>query len=415
MKASPYHFPSLLSAIMFVIGALFVFGIGLLMGFAVLLSLFWGTEIQAQQTIILIAFGFEGLVLLAAAFFSFQKFLQKPSADQGISIPVPDWLIAVFAILAGASILIGYLISAVKTLDWLFLPLLTVPAIVLPLAVLLAFGTKKLPFGTRSQTWNVLGLAMTLGPLVLFTLETFAAIVIFFVIVVYIMAQPELASGFQTLYQQITILGSESEAAFDLLSPYLTNPAVIGTALVYMAVLVPALEEIFKPLGVWLLAGKLDSQAQGFALGALSGAGYALIETIGVSAQTADWANLLFSRIGTGLLHITTSALMGAAIVLAWRERRYMRLFGTYFLAVLLHGLWNAAAVLFTFSSLAELLDQGRHLSTIQPVTVTAMAILAIGMFAILVLSNLRLRRTISPSPVQAALPDETVKPSETM
>ena len=415
MKASQYHLPSLLSAIIFVLGALLLFGIGLLMGFAVLLSLFTGTEIKAEQTILLIAFGFEGLILSAAAFFSFQKFLQKRAADQSVSIPIPNWLIAVFAVVAGASILIGYLISAVKTLDWLFLPFLTIPAIVLPLAVLLAFGTKKLPFGTRSQTWNVLGLAMTLGPLVLFTLETFAAIVIFVVIVVYITAQPELASRLQNLYQQITILGSESEAVSDLLSPYLTTPAVIVTALVYMAVLVPALEEIFKPLGVWLFAGKLDSQAQGFALGALSGAGYALIETIGVSAQTADWASLLFSRIGTGLLHITTSALMGAAIVLAWHERRYVRLVGTYFLAVLLHGLWNTAAVLFTFSSLAELFDQGRRLSTIQPVIVIAMAILAIGMFAILVLSNLRLRRTVSPPPVQAVLPDETVEPSETM
>src|SRR6185436_18726994 len=125
----------------------------------------------------------------------------------------------------------------------------------------------------------------------------------------------------QALSQKIMLLGPQSEAARDLLSPFLTRPGVISVALVYIAILVPALEEIFKPLGVWLLAGKLDSAAQGFTLGALSGAGYALIETIGVTGQQGDWASLLFTRIGTGLLHITTSALMGAAIVLAWRER----------------------------------------------------------------------------------------------
>jgi hypothetical protein len=224
--------------------------------------------------------------LSAAAFFSFQKFLQKRAADQSVSILIPSWLIAVFAVVAGASILIGYSISTVKAIDWLFLPLLTIPAIVLPLAVLLAFGTKKLPFGTRSQTWNVLGLAMTLGPLVLFTLETFAAIVIFFIIVVYIMTQPELASRLQILYQQITILGPESEAVSDLLSPYLTNPAVIGTVLVYMAVLVPALEEIFKPLGVWLFAGKLELQAQGVCAGSVERRRLCVDRTIGVSGQT---------------------------------------------------------------------------------------------------------------------------------
>jgi hypothetical protein len=35
-----YHFPSLLSAIIFVLRALLLFGIGLLMGFAVLVALY---------------------------------------------------------------------------------------------------------------------------------------------------------------------------------------------------------------------------------------------------------------------------------------------------------------------------------------------------------------------------------------
>ena len=191
------------------------------------------------------------------------------------------------------------------------------------------------------------------------------------------------------------LLGPESEAARDLLSPFLTKPAVIIIVLAYTAILVPALEEIFKPLGVWLLAGKLESPAQGFTLGALSGAGYALIETIGVSSQTGEWASLLFSRIGTGLLHIATSALMGAAIVLAWRERRYLRLIGTYSFAVLLHGLWNKFAMLFTFSGLAELLSQPDRLSTLQPIMIIAMSILAIGLFAILVISNRKMRNTV--------------------
>jgi RsiW-degrading membrane proteinase PrsW (M82 family) len=142
------------------------------------------------------------------------------------------------------------------------------------------------------------------------------------------------------------------------------------------------------------LAGKLKSPAQGFTLGALSGAGYALIETIGVSSQTVEWASLLFSRIGTGLLHITTSALMGAAIVLAWRERRYLRLIGTYFLALTLHGLWNTFAILFSFSSLAELLGQSGRLITLQPVMITGMSILAIGLVTILLLSNRKMRNT---------------------
>ena len=287
----------------------------------------------------------------------------------------------------------------------LFLPFL-------PLVVLLALGTKKLPFGTRWQTWDILGLAMTLSPLILFTLEILVAIVILAIVVAYVMTQPELASRLQALSRQIMALGPNSKATFDLLSPFLTQPGVIVISLIYIAVLVPAIEELFKPLGVWLFAGKLQSQAQGFALGALSGASYALIETIGVSGQATDWASVLLSRVGTGLLHITTSALMGAAIVLAWRERRYARLIATYFLAILLHGLWNATATLFTFSSLAEQLNRGGFLSTLQPALAIMMVILAIGLFMILVLVNRKMQKTIPPPPAQTIPPNENADAS---
>lgn len=409
VKTSPTHYPSLFSSILFTLGALFLFGIGLLMGVAALVSLFMGTEIQSQQTVLLIAFIFEAIVLGIAAVFSFQKFLQKTSVDENALVSFSNAQIGVLALMAGASLLLGYLIGGIKTIDWIFLPILTIPAIVFPLAVVLAFGTRKLPFGTRWQTWSVLGLSMTLAPLLLFILEIFVAIVIFGIIVAYVLTQPELSQELQSLSQQIMILGPQSEATRELLSPLLTRPSVIALALIYVAVLIPAIEEIFKPMGVWLFASKLNSPAQGFTLGALSGAGYALIETIGVSGQTDEWASLLFSRIGTGLLHITTSALMGAAIVLAWRERRYLRLFGTYLLAILLHGLWNSLAIFFTFSTLAELLDQAGGLRTIQPAMIIAMTVLAIGLFVILILSNRRMRNKVPTSLPDPTLPGETL------
>lgn len=364
------------------------------------MSFFTGEAIKVEQTIIFIAFGFEAIVLFIAAFFSFQKTLRKPSADQDASFSVSFRQIVIFTITAFAAILIGYQISGMKTISWLFLPLLTIPAVVLPIWALLALGTQKLPFGTRWQSWSVLGLGMTLVPLVLFVLEVAVLLIVFFVIIAYVMTQPDLVFELQKLSQQIMLLGPGSEAALDLLSPFLTRPGVIITVLAYIAIVVPALEEIFKPLGVWLLAGRLESPAQGFALGALSGAGYALIETIGVSSQTGEWASLLFSRIGTGLLHITTSALMGAAIVLAWRERRYLRLIGTYLLAVTLHGLWNTLAILFTFSGLAQPLGQAGLLSTLQPIMITSLSILAIGLLSILVISNRKMRNTL-PFPIK--------------
>lgn len=413
MKAPSNHYPSLFSSLLFVLGALSLLGVALLMVITALASVFTGTDIRPEQTVVPVAFGFEAIVLCVAAFFAFQKFLRKSAVDERASVALSTHWIVILTLAAAAALGIGYLIGGMKTIDWIFLPILTIPAIVFPLAVLLALGTRRLPFGTRWQTWNVLGLAMTLGPLILFTLEIFVALIIFAFSVAYVIARPELALELQSISRQIMILGPESEAARDLLAPYLTKPGVIAGTLIYIAVLVPAIEEIFKPIGVWFLAGKLEP-AQGLTLGALSGAGYALIETIGVTSQTGEWASLLFSRIGTGLLHITTSALMGAAIVLAWRERRYLRLLGTYLLAVFLHGLWNSLAIVYTFSTVAELFEQSGPLGTIQRPMMIAMIILAVALFAILVISNRKMRKTNSAAATEPTLSSEDTKISET-
>jgi hypothetical protein len=414
VKAPSNHYPSLFSSILFILGALFLLGIVLFLGMTALVSLFTGTEVSADQTVPLVALGFEAIVLLAAAFFSLQKFLQKPSVDENASVSVSTWQILLLILLAGISLLIGYQVGEMSSLLWIIFPILTVPAIVFPLGVFLVFGIQKLPFGTRWQTWTVLGLSMTLGPLILFTLEIFMGLIIFAFVVAYLVTQPELAQELQRLSQQIMILGPESEAALDLLGPLLTRPGVMAVTLIYIAVLVPAIEEIFKPIGVWLFARQLTA-AQGLTLGALSGAGYALIETIGVSAQTSEWAILLFSRIGTGLLHITTSALMGAAIVLAVREGRYLRLIGTYFLAVFLHGLWNSLAIIFTFSTLAEFFEVPGTLGTMQSAISIALVILAIALFAILVISNFRMRKTVSITPAGSSASSDHVEVSKTM
>ena len=399
------HIPSLLGVMLFALGGVFLLGMGLLMAVTALVSLLTSKPVPAQQTVLFMAFSFEGILLFAAAFFCLQKVLQKPTADAPLSIALPRWMIVVAVLMSVGSIMIGSQILTVEPANWLILPFLTIPAVALPLGVLLAFGAWKLPLGTRWQTWSVLGLSMTLTPILLLAMEAVLAIILLIGVIAYVAMQPELANEIQALSQRIMILGPQSEAAQELLSPFLTRPGVMVIALIYMAVLVPAIEELLKPLGVWLLAGKLESSAQGFTLGALSGAGYGLIETVGASGQVSEWASLLSSRIGTGLLHITTSGLMGAAIVLAWRERRYLRLLGTYFLAILLHGLWNAFAILFTFSNLAELLKQPGQLATIQPAIIVIMSLLAAALFVILILSNRRLRERILPARQSSIFP----------
>jgi hypothetical protein len=100
---------------------------------------------------------------------------------------------------------------------------------------------------------------------------------------------------------------------------------------------------------------------------------------------------------------------MGAAIVSAIRQRLFVRLLGTYVLAVTLHGLWNTSAILYTFSNLANLLGHTDRLSTIQPIIIVVMSVLVFALLVILLSSNHRMRRTIAPPVVEPVSPSSDV------
>lgn len=411
MNSPRSHIPSLLSALLFIVGALTFFSVALLMAVTALGTFFAGEGVGAQQTIIMMVSAFQALILTGAAFIAIQRFLQKPFAEQDASFSVSARHVIASLFLAAIALLIGYQIVRSETANWLLLPILTLPAVVLPLFVMLGLGIRGIPLGTRWQSWNVFGLAMTLAPFILVFLEAIALLVIVVMVVAVLMSQPGFEAQIQWLSRQIYGLDPQSTEAQDLIAPYLLEPGVIAVALVYFAMIVPLLEELLKPLGVWFFANKLTSPAQGFALGALSGSAYALIETLGVSAQTADWATLLLTRIGTGALHITSSALMGAAIVYAIRERRYLRLLGTYLLSVSLHGLWNTLAIFFAFATIAEYFELEHPLREFQMPLNIGMAVLSVLLLSILVASNQRMKATLPKTIVEDALPLEHQQP----
>ena len=352
-------------------------------------------QADAQSTIFFAVFSFEGMILLIAAIIAFLKFLNKPLVEAPMSFSLSWWQIAIGVIGSGLVLWLGSQIQDLKSVNWIVLPFLSIPAIALPLWTILGAGTRNTPPSSRWRTWGVLGISMTLVPFILLILEIFIGLFIVIIVAVYISSQPALANELQRLFTQFSYINPESPDANEvlrLLIPYVTKPGTIITILVYLSILVPLVEELIKPLGVWILARKLNSPSQGFALGALSGAGYGLAETINVSGQVGDWGSLLFTRIGTGLLHITTSALMGAAIVMAWRERRYLRLAGTYLIAILLHGLWNAAAITYGISAVAGEFDQTYPFDSIHTATLISMGVLTIVLLATLLITNCKLR-----------------------
>jgi len=181
------------------------------------------------------------------------------------------------------------------------------------------------------------------------------------------------------------------------------------------------IEEVFKPVGAWLLVGRRMTPAEGFAAGALSGAGYALFESLMLSGGGESWMWIVLGRAGTAVLHIITSSLMGWALVQAWTHARFLRLGLVYLAAVLVHGTWNAVVIVNAYLTLSTELPASLELPGIAgwigkaaPVILVLIATL---MLSILFWANRRLaaasaRRVMEFVPADNAQ-DSTATPSE--
>ena len=284
--------------------------------------------------------------------------------------------------------------AAVAQVAWLLLPPLHVLTVGLPVWLLLRLSRNGLPGGTLQQEWGVFSSGLVIAPVLILVLELLVLAGIAALAGIYLATQPGLALQLDRLIGQIRYGTPTEDEVLELLWPYLVKPGVAFAGLVYIAVLVPLIEEVLKPIGVWLLAGRELTPTQGFTAGALSGAGYALVENLGASANLESWAALVLARAGTAVLHIYTAALMGWALAAAWQERRYVRLAVAYLLAVSLHGLWNGLSV---FGGVLTLPAAERYLppEVVERGLPALAAVVVIGLTAVVLLlgSNLRLQR----------------------
>ncbi len=141
--------------------------------------------------------------------------------------------------------------------------------------------------------------------------------------------------------------------------PLFNEPLVLWLVLLYVALVVPLIEEACKPLAVWYFVRRGLTPRGGLVLGALAGAGFALVENSGLPWGQEMWTSQILVRSLTTVLHTALSALMGYALAEATRTRRWPRLGMAYAAAVLLHGLWNAVPVLYGLREVGVALPAG--------------------------------------------------------
>ena len=403
MQTQKIVWPAVFLTALFGMGALLLWGVSTIMGISAFSTLFTKNSEALTLTSMIIAAsaGFLGLVLLAAAILALLKIMRRETAEQNAHLPFAKWHIPVALLIAVISIGIGGLLTSQSYLSLVFLPILTLSGVIAPLWIIMSIGTRQMELGPRWRAWGIFGLGMTLGPILMMFLEAAAGIVILIGVIIYFSAQPELANKMVQFFAQLQAT-SGPEQMLNLLTPYLLKPAVIALVLTYTSLAIPMIEELFKPIGVWLFARQLKTPMAGFAMGILSGTAYALVENLGMTAQAgADWPAIVIARSGAGLLHIANTGLMGWAIASLVNEKKVARFFLTYIATVTFHGLWNGASVGLAIYSVAQ--ELGKSYPWAAALSVTALAILIIVFLAILIASN---RKLSAPNTAESTVPE---------
>lgn len=397
-QAHNIHWPSVLQLGFSLLGISILWSGAFILVLIGLIQLLLPAEAQGNSTIPLLLGSsgvMIGLLLVPSVVYPLQRLLgHRPSR----LVPTSPWLRPTLLIFALPLLLLaGWWISQQGAALQLILPIFHVPAIGIPILWLSYLAVRDLPLGSPQRAWGLLGSGSVLAPLFILFAEILVLLAGVITWSIWMSGQPGMLDELSILAERLRQAGNSPQLIAHIISPYLKDPLVIFSAFTFAAVIVPLIEEAIKPLGVWFLAGSRLTPAEGFTAGILCGAGYALVESLTLSADSGnDWVSLVFARIGTAVVHILTSGLTGWALASAWREKRYFRLGVTYLGAVLLHGLWNGLTMLIVIADLSLPAAQlGQDLlSQAYQIVPYGLVGLAIAGLATLLWINVRLRRT---------------------
>jgi hypothetical protein len=340
-----------------------------------------------------LASGLIFLLLLPSTILAAIRLLGKPIPE--IHLPWFERAVNVVFFAVPALIGLGYLFNQNAILATWLLPLIQLAVVALPLLWLVKTGMQNLPPASLQHDWGIFSFTTTTTMQVIILLELFLIMGIVIIAVVYLVRfSPETLQQLTTTLERMVNANMDGETTMRALRPYLDQPAIIYAIIAVTAGVIPMIEEFLKPLALWFFAGRL-SPRDGFVGGMICGAAFALLESLGALAnpQAVEWAFLAAGRVGTGILHITCSGLVGWGMAKAWSEGKYSSLVGAYLAAIGLHAAWNVTALVTGFRELAQfspmLVEKFDSFIQASP---SILVLLALAMVSIIMKANRDLR-----------------------
>ena len=341
-----------------------------------------------------------GLLLLPVTWLSWQR-VRGRDFDSLTLPPLPVWAwVAIPSVWVLVITLATFFHSAPGAI-W-YTPVLHFLSIALPIYLVIRISTNRISLGSSQRAWGVFGIGVTLSPLLAIIAEITMIALGVLVVAIYLGFNPDVMAKAEELFRQVEN-APDMDSLVYAVGPLLKNPLTLLTALTFLSFLVPIFEETAKSLGVWFVADRLQSPAQGFALGVLSGAGFALAESLSASLTADDaWAVTLGMRAISGSMHMLATGLFGWGIACARLEKRYFRMIGMALLAMLLHSAWNAGAVFSVAGGVSVMLAMPDFdfLGTFMVFGGAGLLfVLACGMVVAFFIINRRLRAPLPPTP----------------
>jgi len=381
-------------------------GIGIFIFVAINESFMLATDVGPLASILtastLIAIG---VLLLPASWLSVQRLRGRDFNPIALP-PLRPWMWMLIPVLWILVLALATLYHSAPGAGW-YIPVLHFLSIALPIYLVLRLSINRITLGSSQRAWGVFGIGMTLSPLLAIIAEITIIAMGILVIAVILGFNPDSMAQAEELIRQVEAAPNMDSLVYAL-GPVLKNPLTLLTALTILSFFVPIFEELAKSLSVWFVADRFTSPAQGFALGVLSGAGFALAESLSASLTVDDaWAVTLGMRAVSGSMHMLATGLFGWGIAYARLEKRYFRMIAMALTAVLLHAFWNAGAVFSVAGGIRVMLTAPDFdfLGTVMTIGGAGLLfVLASGMVIAFFVINRRLRAPSLPSP----LPQET-------
>jgi RsiW-degrading membrane proteinase PrsW (M82 family) len=306
-----------------------------------------------QNLIVATGLSVIGVVLIPAAYYSLKKILGKDiPATAPKLLTIWQGILLLFVWLGAAEL--AQLFVNKEILKW-FTPPFYLLAIGTPVYLLIRLASGGLNAGSRQRSWGAATTSILVSITISIVAEGILVLIGLVAVAGFLAFHPEQLAAFKQMVDQITT-ASNIDTAFNSLEPIINNPLVLGISLLFFSGFTPVIEETSKSLAVWTLFDHLETPAQGFVIGALSGAGFGFVESLLASATPdSNWAATLIIRGGSTMMHIMAASLTGWGIASLrngkTRSESTGRFLALYASAVLLHGLWNASVVLIAFGA----------------------------------------------------------------